>query len=315
MQPTLDIVIVNWNAGTQLRECLQSIVETHQDQWGLQRVLIVDNASSDDSWEGLDDLPLPLTIIHNSQNMGFGAACNQGVEGSQASYILFLNPDTRLFEQSLSLPIQTMEQPLHENTGILGIQLIDVEENITRHCARFPGLRTFFYEILGLNRLAPLRFPGVHMTEWDHGESRFVDHVIGAFYLIRRPLFEELGGFDTDYFVYLEDLDLSLRTHQQGLRCYYLSEAKAFHKGGGTSDQVKATRLFYSIRSRLQYGYKHLGPLRGTVLLFATMGIEPLTRIVFALSRKSLSAVKETMSCYVQLWKALPQIIATNHKS
>ena len=87
--------------------------------------------------------------------------------------------------------------------------------------------------IPGARQVAPFKKFGVHMKEWKHNETAIVDHVIEAFYLIRRSVFMQLGGFDERFFVYLEDSDLSLRAYQAGWSCLYVAEAKIFHAGGG----------------------------------------------------------------------------------
>jgi len=111
MRPVLDIVIVNWNSGIQLRRCLESVTRANQHDLALRRVTVVDNASSDHSAEGLEDLPLPLAVIRNPTNRGFAAACNQAALSSPATYLLFLNPDTILETDSLAVPVAFLEQP------------------------------------------------------------------------------------------------------------------------------------------------------------------------------------------------------------
>jgi len=106
----VDIIIVNWNAGKQLHYCLESIVATQKYGFKIDRVVVVDNASQDGSVEGLDKVELPLTIIRNTQNLGFAAACNQGARESTAEYVLFLNPDTRLYSNSLIKPLAFMQK-------------------------------------------------------------------------------------------------------------------------------------------------------------------------------------------------------------
>ena len=146
------------------------------------------------------------------------------------------------------------------------------------------------------------------MEDWSHLESKEVDHVIGAYYFVRRELFEKLGGLDERFFVYLEDLDFSIRAKKAGFASYYLASTTAFHKGGGSSEQVKSARLFYSLRSRLLYAFKHFGFFSASLVLFATLLVEPITRVVFGFSQRSLAAVSETLSAYWQLWGALPSI-------
>lgn len=136
------------------------------------------------------------------------------------------------------------------------IKSIVDDDKIQHHCVQFLILKTYRYYALVAAHF-PRKFPSHFMQDFDHCSSREVDHVIGAFFLVRRSVFEQLKGFDERYFVYLEDLDFSLRARKAGWKTYYLADATAYHKGGGTSEQVKAHRLFYSLRSRMIYGFRH----------------------------------------------------------
>lgn len=309
MSPSLDIIIVNWNSGQQQRDCLESIVTAKRDGFTLGRVVVVDNASSDGSLDGLDTLSLPLNIIRNPVNRGFGAACNQGAAQCDAEYLLFLNPDTRLFEDSLVVPLAFMEDEINQDVGICGIQLVDEKRHVARTCARFPSLSRFAAQAIGLDKLPGLRGAGVHMAAWDHLSSRSVDHVIGAFFFMRRAVFEGLIGFDERFFVYLEDVDFSLRAKQAGWRTVYLAGAQAFHQGGGTSRQVKAKRLFYSLRSRLLYGFKHFPSLYAWGLFGLTMLVEPISRTLFSLLRGGVQDVHNTWRGYGILYRELPKVL------
>ena len=305
----VDIIIVNWNAGSLLRDCVRSIGETRQAGFELGQVVIVDNGSADGSLDGLSSPTLPLKIIRNTENKGFAAACNQGALGSRADYLLFLNPDTRLFADSLSVPVAFMESGQNQSVGICGIQLIDERGEISRSCTRFPTMRMFYSKIFGLDRLFPEFFQSHFMEEWEHTENREVDHVIGAFFLLRRCLFEQLDGFDERFFVYLEDIDFSLRARKSGWTSSYLADARAYHQGGGTSEQIKARRLFYSLRSRILYGYKHFTPRQATLLLVSTLCFEPFTRLTFNLLQGAFKSASETISGYRMLYRALPGIM------
>jgi hypothetical protein len=305
----LSIIIVNWNAGSLLQDCVRSIEYARQAGFKIGQVVIVDNGSTDGSLDELASTVLPLKIIRNTENMGFAAACNQGAQGSRADYLLFLNPDTRLFADSISVPLTFMEAAQNRSIGICGIQLIDEHEEVSRSCARFPTPRMFFSKIFGLDRLFAGFFKSHFMEEWGHDENREVDHVIGAFFLVRRRLFEQINGFDERFFVYLEDLDLSLRAKKMGWTSYYLADARAYHKGGGTSEQIKARRLFYSLRSRILYGYKHFSRTQATLLLVSTLCFEPVTRLVFNILQGAFKSAGETISGYLMLYRAVPEIM------
>lgn len=306
---SLDIILVNWNAREQLRTCLRSVAETSAAGFSLHRVVVVDNGSRDDSLVGIEQLGVPVQIMRQGYNSGFARACNRGAAGSRADYLLFLNPDSRLFADSLSRPVRFLQQPENRDIAVVSIQLLDEHNDITRSCARFPTAGLFVSRILGLHRLFPRHFPIHIMIDWDHTDSRDVDHVIGAFYLIRRSIFEELGGFDERFFVYWEDIDLSLRVRQAGWRTHYLADAQAFHKGGGTSEHAKVKRLYFSLRSRLQYAFKNFGRAQALALALGVLCVEPLTRFTLAVARHSWPRVVETIGAYTLLWLTLPVMI------
>lgn len=305
----IDIVLVNWNSGDQLRDAVVSISANHEGL--VKAVIVVDNNSSDDSLVGLDidgaSFPFPLILIRNHKNMGFAAACNQGAKMGEGEFVLFLNPDAKLFSGSLSVPLGRMNSDRQSAIGICGVQLINSDGEVSRSCARFPTALGFAAHAVALNRIFPRL--SHHMAEWDHAQTRCVDHVIGAFFLVRRALYESLHGFDERFFVYLEDVDFSYRAYKAGWSSLYLSDVQAFHVGGGTSNQVKAWRLFYSLRSRLLYAFKHFSFLSAVGVLLMTLLAEPLSRSAFAALRRSISGFKETWLAYGLLWRWLPQWI------
>jgi N-acetylglucosaminyl-diphospho-decaprenol L-rhamnosyltransferase len=282
--PSLDIVIVNWNSSTQLMECLKSIISTDRDSFKLNRVIIVDNASTDRSMEGVDKIDLPINIIYNSTNKGFGTACNQGARECNTDYILFLNPDTQLYSDSLHIPMQFMQKSENQTVGICSIKLVG-KTHVQRNCARSPTPGILLGSSLGFDKLLPQIVPSHFMIEFDHESSRAVDQVIGAFFLIRRHLFEDLNGFDEKFFVYFEEVDLCFRAKQKGWSSFYCADTTAFHRGGGSSSQVKALRLFYSLRSRTLYSFKHFYRIQAWIIYLVSMFIEPFVRIVYCLLR------------------------------
>src|SRR5450830_419774 len=304
----LSIIIVNWNAGSQLAEVVSSIEKYHHGL--VSSVVIVDNASTDDSLgrvETLQDLPFKLLVIRNSENYGFGKACNLGAQQAKSEYLLFLNPDAALYADTLPKALAFMQDPANSKVGICGVQLLDEAGHVSRSCARFPSAVGFVAHAVGLNRFFPSL--GHFMAEWDHAQTRQVDQVIGAFFLVRRNLFEALHGFDERFFVYFEEVDFSYRARQAGWRSVYLAEAQAFHAGGGTSNQVKARRLFYSLRSRLLYAFKHFSWIGAAGVLLTTLLVDPVSRSVLAIFRRSWSALMETWAAYGMLWRWLPQWI------
>lgn len=304
----IDIIIVNWNSGSQLTNAMLSIDRYHHGL--VSSVIIVDNASVDDSLERVAKMQnnaLTPRIIRNVENIGFGKACNLGARQVKSNYILFLNPDAALYDDTLPKAFSFLEQSSNANIGICGVQLLDESSHVSRHCARFPNSLGFVAHAIGLDRFFPSL--GHVMSEWDHTQIQKVDHVIGAFFLVRRDLFDALSGFDERFFVYLEDLDFSLRARKVGWHCVYLADVQAFHAGGGTSNQIKARRLFYSLRSRLVYSFKHFSRVGAILVMLTTLVVEPASRLSHALLRRSWSAFKETLVAYGLLGHWLLQLL------
>jgi GT2 family glycosyltransferase len=308
-KPSFDIVIVNWNSGEQLHCCLESIARGDRGSFVLERVCVVDNASEDKSMEGIEKYYLPVHIIHNNSNQGFATACNQGAIGSRADYLLFVNPDIRLYADSLTKPLAFMQEGSSGDIGIVGVQLVGDGGDVARSCSRFPTPRHFVSRMLGLDRLFPRWFPGYRMLEWDHQESQQVDHVMGAFFLVRRSVFDDLHGFDERFFLYLEDLDFSLRAHRAGWRSFYFADARAYHRGGGISSQARSKRLFYSLESQIKYAHKHFSGSAATGLVLGTLLVEPFTRFVWATVRRSGREIVETVEAYLILYRSMPMLL------
>jgi N-acetylglucosaminyl-diphospho-decaprenol L-rhamnosyltransferase len=302
----VDIVIVNWNSGDQLRDCLASI--TRHGGETVSCVIVVDNGSTDGSADiaTRDDR---LLIVETGRNLGFAAACNLGATHGSANFVLFLNPDAQLLPGSLQLALQFLESDAGKRAGVAGIQLRGDDHLPQRHCTRLPSWRTFAGQSLGLSGIMPRIFPPLFMVDFDHLRTRQVDHVIGAFYVIRRHLFEELNGFDERYFVYFEDLDLSARVAGAGWEIWYVAEAVAYHRGGGTSEQVKAHRLFYSLRSRILYAFKHFANREAWLTTSVILLAEPLARTARALVRASPTELFDSLRGYRMLLSDLPRTL------
>lgn len=306
----LDIVIVNWNTGLQLRDCLQSIMlASPASVLRLLHCVVVDNASVDGSADKLENMTLPLSMIWNQENKGFAYACNQGAKVGTSEYILFLNPDSKLLPDSLEKALCFLDGNQNERVGILGIQLVDENGVIQRNVARFPTPISLFHQMLGLDRLWPHRFPSHFMTDWDHRQSREVDQVTGAFYLVRRKVFEELKGFDELFFMYFEDLDFAYRAKQAGWKSYYLADVQSQHYGGGASNQVKARRLSYVLNSRLLYVAKHFGASSALRILMASLLVEFWARLGWSLAHLSGQNFIETLRAYGMFVRTLPHLV------
>ncbi len=303
MLPTLDIIIVNWNSGDFLFECITSIFESEKDEIIINSIIIVDNASSDNSLNKIENINLPIKIIKNSENLGFGKACNIGAKNSNSDFLLMLNPDAKVFNNSLSSPVLFLNQLENQEIGIVGVKIIDENNKVSRNCARFPTPISIIASTIGLDKIYPRVFNPHFLEEWDHLDSRYVDQVMGSFLLIRKNLFVDLNGYDDRFFVYYEDLDLSLRAKNMGYKSYYLSTSSIYHKGGGTTEKVKSQRLFYNQHSKLQYSKKHFSFYKNIFVAFFVLFIEPITRSLYSLSKGSFVSIGEIIIGYKELYK------------
>ncbi|NJL72014.1 MAG: glycosyltransferase [Candidatus Competibacteraceae bacterium] len=264
---------------------------------------MVDNASRDGSADCLEAVPLPLMVLRNDRNRGFAAACNQGAALATAETLLFLNPDTRLKPEAILRPLAELALRTDERIGLVGIRLEDAQGNVARKCARFPTPGRLVAHTLGLDRLLPGRFPPHFIVEWDHLSTREVDQPMGAFLMVRRRVFEQLQGFDERFFLYYEDVDLALRARGIGWKSLYLAEAAVVHIGGGTTNAIRSTRLFYGLRSRIEFAFKHFRPTEAWFVAGATLILEPMARLLLATVKCDFGSAGQTVAATLRLWR------------
>jgi len=157
---------------------------------------------------------------------------------------------------------------------------------------------------LGLDRLLPKIFPSHFATDWAHDESRAVDQVMGAFFFVRRAVFDALGGFDERFFVYFEDLDFATRARARGWSSLYLASTQAFHKGQGTTQDATERRLFYFCRSKILFALKFFSSAGAFAAIAVTLALEPLARIL-----ASPRAAGDTLRAFGRLWSELPAML------
>ena len=293
----IDVVIVNWNTGSFLSECLSSLVN-YGDKF-IKNIIVVDNLSSDDSLENIPNHS-KIRLVRNDANLGFSKGCNIGASYSKSDYILFLNPDARIYVNTLEVCLNFYEKKENNNIGILGVKLEDEKGEINSRCSRFPSTSNILSHAIGLDKLFPSL--GSFMIEFDHQSTRFVDQIIGAFFMVRKETYNQLGGFDERFFLYMDEVDFSFRAKKLGYKSIYLSEAKAFHYGEVSSSKVKSRRLFYSLRSRIQYANKHFSKIDLIIVMLLTLIIEPLTRIIGCIIYLNITNLKNTIMAYRMLY-------------
>ena len=295
--------MVNWNSGEMSLKAISPYLNSNSLTMSC-RVIVVDNASIDTSVELLR--PYVDMLIANDNNIGFGKACNQALKNSDADYILLLNPDTVSEINVLEGLIEFLND--NESYGITGPAQLQITGSVLKSCARFPTFLSTIYEILGLSKLLPRLFtPSPQMTDWDHLESKDVDHVMGSYMVIRKKFLNKTGFFDEDFFMYMEDLDLSKRFALLGYKTFYNNNWTIIHDNGTSGNKIKVNRIFYALSSRRKYWNKHFNNFSYCVLIILSILVEPFLRIIDSLIHTTKPSIKTIVIAY---YKYLKEIIA-----
>lgn len=255
--PTLSVIIVNYNVRHFLTNCLDSIQKSRHPDFDLQ-VIVVDNNSADGSVHVIRQSYPWVTLIENKENLGFAKANNQGFAIAGGQYILSLNPDTILQEDTLALCWQYMEQ--HPDCGVLGVKMIDGSGNFLPESKRgLPSLWNAFCKFSGLATLFPDKplFSGYYLGNLDPDATQEVDVLCGAFMFFRAKALMPLNGFDEDYFMYGEDIDLSVRMHGASWKVVYFPQTRIIHFKGESSKKASFNYILHFYQSMSIYVGKH----------------------------------------------------------
>jgi len=295
----LSIIIVNWNSGKYLQKCITSIKNSRFYNYTYE-IIIIDNCSTDNSLSLINE-DNNIIIINNDKNLGFGKACNQGVAVSNSELILFLNPDVLFYDEILYKSIKFYKK---SNSAVLGIKQVNEDGVISRTCARKPKVINVLNQSLGLSNINSKLFHSYKMSEWEHNETKEVDHVIGSFYLMSKELFFSVGGFDEGFFLYYEDYDLSLKIRNENRKIIFWADEFIVHKGGASSQQILAKRLFFSQRSKLIFFKKHFSLFNYLITFFIIVFLEFFVRFVKATLTFKFKEMSEVFSAYFMLIKS-----------
>ncbi len=242
----LSIIIVNYNVKEFLQNLLKSIQKATQDI--SYEIILVDNASDDGSVEVIKEKYPNVQLIENKENVGFGKANNQGMKNAKGKYFVLINPDTIVKEDTFKKMIEFFEE--NPSTGMAGCKVLNPDGTLQLACRRgFPGPWTSFTKIVGLSKLFPKSrvFARYNLTYLNENETYKVDAISGAFMMLKREVFEKIGGFDPEFFMYGEDLDLCYRTKKSGYDVYYVHSTEIIHyKGESTKrSSIDETKMFY----------------------------------------------------------------------
>ncbi|MDX1409544.1 MAG: glycosyltransferase family 2 protein, partial [Saprospiraceae bacterium] len=269
----LSVVIVSYNVRAFLEKCLLSV---HQALKGIDgEIFVVDNNSLDDSAELVRRQFPGVHLICNERNLGFAAANNIALRQARGAYVLLLNPDTLVNEDTFSKCLDFMKK--HPDAAAVGVSMLDGTGAWLPESKRgLPSPLSSFFKLTGINTLFPRSnfFNGYYLGGLDPASTHQVQVLSGAFMFIRRQVLEEVGYLDEAYFMYGEDIDLSYRFLQKGYHNYFLPTTSIIHyKGESTKrSSIEYVRTFY--RAMLTFVRKNYSGPRGLILTqFIRFGI------------------------------------------
>lgn len=246
----LSIIILNYNVRYFLEQCVFSVQKALE---GIDsEIIVIDNASSDDSCEMMKTKFPHIKLIENQDNLGFPKGNNIGVAQANGEYICILNPDTVVAEDTFSKILNTKNWQL--NTGIIGCKLIDGAGNFLPESKRgVPTPWVAFTKIFGLYKISNYfgKYYAQHLSE---NESGKVDILVGAFMMMKRELYLKVGGFDENCFMYSDDIDLSYLVLKAGKSNYYFHETSVIHYKGEST--VRDGTYMKRFREAMQFFYK-----------------------------------------------------------
>lgn len=257
----LSIVIVNYNVKYFLEQCLHSVMQATQHIEA--EVFVVDNNSVDGSVPMLRQKFPGVHLIANRENVGFSRANNQALRKAAGDYVVLLNPDTIVEEDTFTKILDFMDA--HPEAGGLGVKMLDGKGRFLPESKRgLPTPLVAFYKIFGISSLFPKsrRFGKYHLSYLDPDTIHEVDILAGAFMLIRRSALEKTGLLDETFFMYGEDIDLSYRIRKAGYRNYYFPETRIIHYKGESTKKGSVNYVLVFYNAMLIFARKHFSRKR-----------------------------------------------------
>lgn len=264
----LSIVIVNYNVAYFLEHCLYSVRNALK---GIEaEIFVVDNNSVDNSIAMLKEKFPEVILIANKDNVGFSRANNQAIRISKGEYILILNPDTVVEEDTFAKCISFMDS--HKDCGALGVKMIDGSGKFLKESKRgFPSPWTSFCKMSGLTSLFPhsKKYANYYMGHLSEDEVNEVDILAGAYMMMRKECLDKVGLLDEDYFMYGEDIDLSYRITKGGYKNYYFPKARIIHYKGESTKKASMNYVYTFYNAMVIFAQKHL--TKKQTKLFSTL--------------------------------------------
>ena len=258
----ISIILVNYNGVDFLYDCLYSIKQFVDDP--NYEIIIIDNASSDNSIKVIKDNFPFIKLICSDINLGFSKANNIAAKHSQGKYLLFLNTDTILIEDTPNILSNYLQQ--NTNVGAISSRITFQDSSYQLSCGKLPSFWIEFFDKIKytLDRQFHHIFSSLHNIKYSKVQE--VGWLTGACLMMRRDVFEKLEGFDEEFFMYFEDKDICKRVKELGYKVMYYPKTSIIHLLGGSSHSVKKSVNRYYRESQLYYYQKHLGKFQTAIL-------------------------------------------------
>ena len=253
----ISFIIVNWNTVALLKNAIRSIKNDYSFE-----IIVVDNASTDNSVDMLKKEFSDVYLIENSVNMGFSSAVNQGIGVAVGDYVILLNSDAVLESESVDRLISYMNE--NQDTGICGGQLINPDGSRQNSFDNFPSLATELLNKSLLRLFFPDKYPSKNM---DCTTPLNVDSIIGACFVIRKKCMQEIGLLDEDYFFFMEETDWCYRATKAGYKITFVPSARITHLQGKSAEKIHIKSRIEYYYSRYLYFFKNHGKLSFAILL------------------------------------------------
>jgi N-acetylglucosaminyl-diphospho-decaprenol L-rhamnosyltransferase len=304
MMNKTSIIYVNWNTADLLLDSIASVVK------GTKRIdfelIVVDNGSYDGCRERLSKGYPDAVFVQSEENLGFAKANNLGAKYANGEFLLFLNPDTMIIDDAIDL--LALRLPKLDGAGIVSGCLLNEDGSKQLSCVRaFP---TIFSEMFDsdfiIHNLPHLKMWGLSPLSRKSDVEMSVEVLSGACMLIRKDVFNQIGGFSDNYFMYSEDVDLCLKAVSAGFKNYYISKPKIVHYGGG-STKIRKKNFFSDImitESRMRYFRKYRGEVYSVTFRFMIfcMSVVRLLLLFAALPIKRLGSKDSYFDISVGKW-------------
>jgi len=293
----LSVIIVNYNVRHFLEQCLYSVLKACRNIE--TEVIVIDNQSSDDSQNFFKNRFKKVQFVWKTENGGFAKANNQGWRIACGKYVLFLNPDTILAEDSIMRCINFMEAT--PDAGAIGVQMIDGSGAWLPESKRgYPSAWAAICKFIGLARLFPqsATFARYYLGHLNKQGNHQVAILSGACMMVKRTVLEKTGGFDEDFFMYAEDIDLSCRIQNAGYKNYYFAETVILHFKGESTVKESPSYILRFYGTMIQFVQKHYNGIP-RVLYVMLLRCLIAVKLLFTKSERKENNEITQACCYV----------------